>query len=50
MLTSFIESAAVEIKDNSDDEMGFCDVGIIWENIDGVDEDWCLVENNLIVQ
>lgn len=29
--------------DDDDDKMGFCEVGFVWEAVEG-DESWCLVE------
>lgn len=47
---SGIELGAVEIE-NNDDKMSFCDLGIVWGEVDDADgdEDWCLVGNNVIV-
>lgn len=34
-----------EDEDEDDDKMSFCDVGIVWKNVEEGDETWCLVED-----
>lgn len=33
----------VEIEDNDEEKMSFCEVGFVWEDVEE-DEDWCVVE------